>query len=533
MKVKKRRSLFLVATICFLGVGAAVLSNLNPINIVYADNISYEMTFNSSKNKFHNYTDNICYTGEAVVKTNLNNNINFEYKDLMGVSNTWHIVKVDGYFTNLDPINGLEKIVINFASDNVGYKIYWSYTTTFDETNVFVGTSSSSSSLNFDFYGSYPAYFKFENIGQNNLDIFDVNLEFNCLHNEASHSVSVINYNDNYVTVVGEGYYHYGENVELFADFDSGEFIGWYLDNQLLSTKNPYSFKMTYNSMQLEARWHNLTISNNVAISCPKDIKYIYFPDNVTSIERYAFEDCTSLTSIRIPDTITSIGSYAFSYCSSLTSVAIGSGITSINYGTFYYCTSLISVTIPDSVTSIGGYAFYNCRSLTSITIPDSVTSIARYAFYYCTSLTSITLPFIGGRYIGYIFGANSYSENEKYVPSKLKEIIISDSGTSTSIGSYAFSYCTSLTSVTIGNSVTSIGAYAFYYCTSLTSVTIGNSVTSIGELAFFLCTSLTIYCEAQSQQSGWDSRWNYSDRPVYWAGEWEYDVNGNPYPLI
>ena len=44
---------------------------------------------------------------------------------------------------------------------------------------------------------------------------------------------------------------------------------------------------------------------------------------------------------------------------------------------------------------------------------------------------------------------------------------------------------CTSLTNVTIPNSVTSIGSYAFVFCTSLTSVTIPNSVTSIGEAAF------------------------------------------------
>ena len=54
-----------------------------------------------------------------------------------------------------------------------------------------------------------------------------------------------------------------------------------------------------------------------------------------------------------------------------------------------------------------------------------------------------------------------------------------------TSIGSYAFYYCSSLTSVTIPNSVTSIGDYAFYGCSGLTSVTIPNSVTSIGRYAF------------------------------------------------
>jgi hypothetical protein len=60
------------------------------------------------------------------------------------------------------------------------------------------------------------------------------------------------------------------------------------------------------------------------------------------------------------------------------------------------------------------------------------------------------------------------------------------------SIGDYAFSDCTGLTSVTIPNSVTSIGDYAFDGCSALTSVTIPNSVTSIGDYAFAACASLT-----------------------------------------
>ena len=61
-----------------------------------------------------------------------------------------------------------------------------------------------------------------------------------------------------------------------------------------------------------------------------------------------------------------------------------------------------------------------------------------------------------------------------------------------TSIGYEAFYNCTGLTSLTIPDSITSIGGFAFSDCTGLTSVTIPNSVTSIGGSAFSNCNSLT-----------------------------------------
>ena len=131
-----------------------------------------------------------------------------------------------------------------------------------------------------------------------------------------------------------------------------------------------------------------------------------------------------------IPEGVTNISDYAFEGCSSLTSVTIPNSVTSIGNGVFSRCTGLTSITIPESVTSIDWHAFYDCSSLTSITIPNSVTSIGSGVFNECTSLTSITIP-------------NSV----------------------TSIGHSAFSRCTGLTSITIPNSVTSIGNYAFYYC--------------------------------------------------------------------
>ena len=58
-----------------------------------------------------------------------------------------------------------------------------------------------------------------------------------------------------------------------------------------------------------------------------------------------------------------------------------------------------------------------------------------------------------------------------------------------TAIWNYAFRDCSSLTSVTIPDSVNSIGGAAFEGCTGLYSVTIPDRVTSIGVLTFVNCS--------------------------------------------
>ena len=59
-------------------------------------------------------------------------------------------------------------------------------------------------------------------------------------------------------------------------------------------------------------------------------------------------------------------------------------------------------------------------------------------------------------------------------------------------IGAYAFSYCSSLTSLTLPSGVASIGDYAFYGCSGLTSLTLPSSVTSsIGRWVFDGCYNL------------------------------------------
>ena len=73
---------------------------------------------------------------------------------------------------------------------------------------------------------------------------------------------------------------------------------------------------------------------------------------------------------------------------------------------------------------------------------------------------------------------------------SNVKRVVFE--GTVTSIGNYAFAYCTGLTSVTIPETVTAIKRGAFYFCERLTSVKIPDSVTTIGKEAFSFCEKLS-----------------------------------------
>jgi len=88
-----------------------------------------------------------------------------------------------------------------------------------------------------------------------------------------------------------------------------------------------------------------------------------------------------------------------------------------------------------------------------------------------------------------------------------------------TSIGNWAFSGCTDLTSVTIPTGVTSIGNNAFYRCTGLTSVTIPAGVTSIGSWAFSDWTSSqTINIQGKANQAAADAAWGADWRAECYA---------------
>jgi hypothetical protein len=234
-----------------------------------------------------------------------------------------------------------------------------------------------------------------------------------------------------------------------------------------------------------------------------------------------AFSFCTSLTNVTIPNSVTNIGYQAFFSCTSLTNVTIGNGVIRIEDWAFGDCTSLTAITVDASnrvYSSMAGVLFDKNQTALiqcpggkagSYTIPSSVTSIGSRAFAYCHSLTSVTIP----------NSVTSIGSWAFYYSDSLASVTIGNSVTI--INGYAFGFCASLTSITIPNSVTSIRENAFEECHSLTNAAIGNSVTSIGDYAFAWCDSLPNVTIGDSVTSLGDGAFRscYSLASVYFQG--------------
>ena len=117
--------------------------------------------------------------------------------------------------------------------------------------------------------------------------------------------------------------------------------------------------------------------------------------------------------------------------------------------------------------------------SITTIEIADGVTNIAEDAFSNCSQLTQVIL-------------GNSIEEVGDYAFYKcvnLQEITLT--GRVRNIGKGAFEYCTELKKVTFGNSIEKVGGSAFYECVNLQEITLTGKVRNIGAYAFGHCTEL------------------------------------------
>lgn len=250
----------------------------------------------------------------------------------------------------------------------------------------------------------------------------------------------------------------------------------------------------------------------NVSASSFKNlssIKVVRFGDDVRIIENRAFFGCKGLASINIPQNITSIDAYAFSDCN-FNSVIIEDGTNELLIGKegeynyhegrniYKYAfdesfveslylgrninespfrgKNISKLIIGNKVTTISNSAFSGCNNLTSVIIPSSITSIGDYAFYKCIRLENLTVQ--SGN-----IGMYAFSECEQL------EFLNLENGVR-EIGIYAFAYCNSLKSISTPTSVTDIGSGAFYHCQILETAVI-HSRTTILESTFWDCISL------------------------------------------
>ena len=145
----------------------------------------------------------------------------------------------------------------------------------------------------------------------------------------------------------------------------------------------------------------SVTSIGDLAFRFCDSLTSVSIPDSVEQIGTNPFAACSALKTISVsPEHLyfATIDGVLFrkadkaliSYPAGIKSstYTIPQGIASIGDYAFDSCTSLTSVSIPDSVTSIGDCAFGSCTSLTSVSIPNSVTAIGDYAFSDCPNLT-------------------------------------------------------------------------------------------------------------------------------------------------
>lgn len=271
------------------------------------------------------------------------------------------------------------------------------------------------------------------------------------------------------------------------------------------------------------------------SLSTPINVSSVFIPATVLSIGDSAFIYCDALTTvtfaensqlksieraafwgsehvhprfkeIKIPDSVETIGNGAFYECRDLERIALPSALQTLSSVTFYNCTALSEVTFPASLKTIESSAFSGCRNLSEVNLPASLTAIQSSVFHLCINLKTVSYDgsleqwsriTADNDVLGYscpslvmsdytaqfILVKNAFLDPPpktvtitKYTGTESTVILPStiNSWPVTKIGEDALKDNTTITSVTIPDSVTEIGANAFAGCTNLTSVTYG-----------------------------------------------------------
>ena len=197
-----------------------------------------------------------------------------------------------------------------------------------------------------------------------------------------------------------------------------------------------------------------------------------------------------------------------------ITTVVIESGVTNIGNRAFKDCGNLQTITIANSVTIIGRRAFDKCATLSSITIPSGVNEIEGEAFYDCSGLQTVTIANRSGelKFTDFYYSGGEYPSGYKYdwfYGCPIQKLHLGRNY----LGDFISNIRTTLTDLTIGNTVSSIGGNAFANCNSLAKVIIQDG---LDDLAFDNSGNSFANCPIQILHLGRNMifGWGYATSP-------------------
>lgn len=241
---------------------------------------------------------------------------------------------------------------------------------------------------------------------------------------------------------------------------------------------NKYMFDRCYKLVSLTLPNELKRLPRQFVSRCPLLVN-LQIGNNVSTIDAYSIHENPYLLSLTIPEGVTTMGRDA---CESngIEELTLPNSLNTIDYFTFAYNTNLKTIHFGTGLKDIAWGAFKGCSALENLDLSTSnIENIKSYAFSECTSLTSVKFP----SSLRQIYG-NAFSETPA-----LQAVTFNDG--LDGIGGSAFSN-SGLTTVTLPNSLTYLGNSAFSSCKDLASISIGTGITEIPYNCFSGCNALT-----------------------------------------
>ena len=191
---------------------------------------------------------------------------------------------------------------------------------------------------------------------------------------------------------------------------------------------------------------------------------------------------CTSLTDLYIPASVTSIGGDAFKGCSSLTGFTLKNNITVTGTVSPFRGSGIRHLYFTEDVTAIPKYLFEEgCDQLETLDFPTHITKVEPHAFGKAASLEKVTVRSDMEENAGVV---------SPFYKGDIREIVVAEGVTE--IPRYFFGdSVSSLTALSLPQSLESIGTGAFKGCASLAGLDLPENVGTIEGRAFEGCTSL------------------------------------------